>query len=306
VSKHCKNRSNNTYFIESKKCKNHHTHVGNTTIRNNFFLVDLAESSLTCIDNTHQTNSTYKGCKIDACFWKKIKIKALESICSKFQQNTRQQNTSPCTSFNMSFWQPQVKRHLRNFHRKSLKESPPHKTFNKFRNSRKWSESSHRMSYLFIMCCSCKTQQKQKNWLHRQTSKESIENLQISSFYFTSTTSTKSNQQKHWNQRAFIKHIKTKNIQTCKTCKKETLQTQKKSIKTCAMRVLCIPTTLNRQRHQYRSQQNHPEIQSINTEFKIDPLKTTPVCLKTNHLRKWRGGSWNKTRPLSQTQKQGS
>lgn len=306
VSKHCKNRSNNTDFVQPKQCKNHHTHVGNTTVCNNFFLIDLAKSCLTCIHNTNQTNSTYKGCKIKTCFWKEIKIKTLESVCSKFQQNTRQQNTSSCTSFNMGFWQPQVKWHLGNFHCKSLKESPPHETFDKFRNSRKWSESSNRMPQLFIMCCSCETQQKQKNWLHCQTPKKSVKNLQISSFYFSSTTSTKSNQQKHWNQRAFIKHVKTKNVKTCKACKKKTLQTEKKAIKACAMSILCIPTTLNGQRHQDCSEQNHPKIQSINTKFKIDSLKTTPMGLKTNHLRKWRGSSWNKTGPLPQAQKQGS
>lgn len=202
MSLHCKNRSKNTYFIHCKQSKYNHTHMSNTTISNNFFQINLSKCGQTCINDPYQTNCTHKRSKISTCIWKKIEIKTLESISSKFQQDSSQLDTSSCTSFNMSFRQPQMKWHKRNFHCKSQKKSPPQNKFTTWRNLQ--------MSLLFIMECSCSTIQKLQHRLHCQTSYKCIKNQQISSFHFTCTTSTLPNKQKHRQLNTLIKYIKTK------------------------------------------------------------------------------------------------
>lgn len=295
---HCKDRTNNSDFVHCKQSKNNHAHMCNTTIGNNFFQINLSKSCQTCVNNSNLTNSGHKRCKIRTCTWKEIKIKAQKSICSKFQQNSGQQNTSCSTSFNMGFWQPLMKWHQWNLYCKGQKESPPHNILTTFRKPK--------MSYLFIVSCSCSTQQELKNWQHCQTSNKCIKNLQIGSLYFSCSTSTQSNKQKHWNQRTFIKNIKTKNIQTCETCKKKTFKTKSLCIKRLAMCILCVPTALNCLRHQNSCQQNHPKIQSIQTKFQRECQKTTPICTKSDNLLEWNNCVWNKTRPQTHTQKQSS
>lgn len=82
MSNHCKKSSNNSNFIHCKLCKHHYTHMGHTTISNNFFLINLSKCCLTCINNTNLTNCTYKRGKIRTCSREKIKIKTQKSICS--------------------------------------------------------------------------------------------------------------------------------------------------------------------------------------------------------------------------------
>jgi len=162
VSLHCKNRPNNSNFILCKKSENNYTHMSNTTIRNNFFQINLSKCCQACIHNTNQTNSSNKRRKVSSCVREKINVKAQKSVSSKFQQNSSLQNTSRSASFNMSFRQPQMKWHQRNFYSKCLKESPPHKKLTTFRKTQ--------MHKNFIMSSSSSSQQKQKHWQHCQTS----------------------------------------------------------------------------------------------------------------------------------------
>ena len=162
------------------------------------------------------------------------------------------------------------------------------------------------MSNLFIMSCSCSTQQKQKVRQHCLTSKKCIENLLIGCFYFSSSASAQSNKQKHRDQRTFKENVKTKNVQTCESCEKKTFKNKSLRIKRLTMFILCVPTTLDSQWHQNCSQQNHPKIQSIQTKFQRKCLKASPICAKSHHLLKWNNSIWNKTRPLTHTQKQSS
>lgn len=240
VSLHCKNRPKNSNFVHCKQSLHNHTHVSNTTVCNNFFLINLSQSCLTCINNSNQTNSTYPWPLISACFRKLILIKAQQTIGSLFQQYSSLENTSSCTPFNVSFRQPQVQGHQRNFHSKGQKEPPPQKQlttgFNRLLPQQQ------------IICCSSPAVLQQKTRKHCQTSNQSIKYQQICSTYFSSTTSTQSNQLKHGLQRTLVKHIKTQQIQTRKTCKLKAFQSQLQSIKRLAMGILCIPTTQNCQR----------------------------------------------------------
>lgn len=296
VCQHGKNGPNNSNFIHCKQSKNYHTHMCNTTICNNFFLIDLSKCCQTCVHNSNQTYCSHKRCKIGTCVRKKRKIETQKSICSKFQQNPCQLDTSCCTSFDMSFGQPLVQRHKRDFNSKRKKKSKPQNIFTTFRKAH--------MSLQFIMSCSCSSLQKQKNWLHCLTSNLCVLNLQICCLYFSCTTSSLSNKQKHRNQRTFIQHIKAKNVKTCKTCKLKTFQTKKQSIKRLRMSVLSIPTTLNCQRHQNCSLQHHPKIQSIHSKFQRQALKTCPICTKSDCLLKRDSCIWNKTRPQTHALKQ--
>jgi hypothetical protein len=108
---HSKNTSNNTYFVHCKQSKYYHTHMSYTTISYNFFQINLAECSQTCINNTYLTNCTNKWIEIRTSIRKEIKVKTLQSICTKFQQYPCLLNRPCCTSFYVCFWQPQMEWH---------------------------------------------------------------------------------------------------------------------------------------------------------------------------------------------------
>lgn len=241
VSQHCKNRTKNSYFIHCKQCLYDHAHVSNTTICNNFFLINLSQSCLTPINNSNQTNSTYPWSQISTPFGKHIQVETLQTISSLFQQYSCQKNTSSCTPFYVSFRLPQMQWHQRNFHGKSLEESPPEKQLTTRFNIQTPQQQ--------IVCCSSPTVKQQKTWKHCQTSNQSIEYLQISSSYFSCTTSTQSNQLKHRQQRTLIEYIKTLQVQTCKAPKLKTFQSQLQPVKRLTMSILGIPTTQYSQRH---------------------------------------------------------
>jgi hypothetical protein len=241
VSQHCKNRTKNSNFVHCEQCQHNHAHVSNTTICNNFFLINLSQSCLTPINNTNQTNSANPWSQICTPFRKHILIKTLQTIGSLFQQYSSQKNTSSCTPFNVCFRLPQMQWHQRNFYSKGLKESPPKK------------QLTARLNRLLpqqqIICCSSPTVQQQKTGEHCQTSNQSIKHLQIGSSYFSSTTSTQSNQLEHGQQRTLIKYIKTLQVQTGKTPKLKTFQCQLQAIKRLTMSILSIPTAQHCQRH---------------------------------------------------------
>jgi hypothetical protein len=241
VSQHCKNRTKNSNFVHCKQCQHYHAHVSNTTICNNFFLINLSLSCLTPIKNTNQTNSANPWSQISTPFRKHILIKALQPIGSLFQQYSSQKNTSSCTPFNVSFRLPQMLWHQRNFYSKSQKESPPEKQLT--------ARLKRQLPQLQIICCSGPTVQQQKTRKHCLTSNLCIKHLQISCAYFSSTTSPQSNQLEHGQQRTLIKYIKTLQVQTGKTPKLKTFQCQLQPIKRLTMCILSIPTAQYSQRH---------------------------------------------------------
>lgn len=242
VSQHCKNRTKNSNFIHCKQCLHNHAHVSNTTICNNFFLINLSQSCLTPINDSNQTNSANPRSQISTPFRKQIHVETQQSIGSQFQQYSSQKNTSSCTPFNVSFRLPQMQWHQRNFYSKGLKEPPPKKQLT--------TRFNRQLPQQQIICCSSPTIQQQKTRKHCQASYQSIEYLQISSSYFSCTTSSQSNLLKHGQQRTFVKHIKTLQIQTCKTPKQKAFQSQQQPIKRLTMGILSIPTTQNCQRHE--------------------------------------------------------
>jgi hypothetical protein len=198
-----------------------------------------------------------------------------------------------------------MKRHKRYFNCKSLKESPPQNILYIFRKSK--------MSKLFIICCPCSTIQKLKKWLHSLTSKKSIEYQQISSFYFTSTTSSQSNKLKHRLLCTFILHIKTNLINSCKTSKLKGCKEKKSGIKRCTMCILSGPATLNSNWYLKSSLLNYPKTNSIQTKFQVHCKKTTPPKFKRKKVFKrcsikcmHRSICKGKTRPLTHTQKKSS
>jgi hypothetical protein len=196
VSQHCKNRTKNSYFIHCKQCLYNHAHVSNTTICNNFFLINLSQSCLTPINDSNQTKSAHQRSQISTPLGKQIHVETQQPVGSLFQQYSSQKNTSRCTPFNVSFRLPQMQWHQRNFYSKGLKKSPPKKQL---------TTRFHRILPLQqIICCSSPTIQQQKTRKHCQTSNQSIEYLQISSSYFTCTASPQPNQLKHGLQRTFV------------------------------------------------------------------------------------------------------
>jgi len=186
--------------------------------------------------------------------------------------------------------------HLRNFHSKSLKKSPPQKQLT--------TRINRLLPLLQIIGCSCPTILQQKTRKHCKTSNQSIENLLISSTYFSSTTSTLSNLLKHRQQSTFIKHIKTQQIQTCKTCKLETFQSLLQCIKRLAMLILSIPTTLDCLRHLSCSKQNHPKTLTIQSKFLFHRELSIPTSTKSYYLLKRFYSCWYKTRPQTHAQYQ--
>jgi hypothetical protein len=293
VSQHCKNRTKNSNFIHCKQCLYNHTHMGNTTICNNFFLINLSQSCLTPINNSNQTNSANPWSQISTPFRKHILIETLESISSLFQQYSCQKNTSSCTPFHMSFRLPQMQWHQRNFNSKGLEESPPKKQLT--------TRFNRQLPQQQIVCCSSPTVQQQKTRKHCQTSNQSIKYLQISSTYFSSTTSSQSNQLKHGQQRTLIEYIKTLQVQTCKTPKLKTFQGQQQPIKRLTMSILSIPTTQYSQRHESCSKQNHPKTQTIQTKFLFNPKQPIPTPTQTNNLLKRLNCCWYKPCPQTST-----
>jgi hypothetical protein len=178
----------------------------------------------------------------------------------------------------MSFRQPQVEWYKRHLHCKSQKKSPPKNIFSLFRKSE--------VSEQFIICCPSSTILEQKKWLHSQTSKKSIKNQLICSFYFTCTRSTQSNKQKHWQLCTFIQYIKTNQINSCKTSKLKGCEKEKSCIKRSSMIVYSSPTTLNSNWYLKSSLQNYPKTDSILTKFQIHSKKPTPPNLKRKKILK--------------------
>lgn len=296
VSQHCKNRTKNSNFIHCKQCLDNHTHVSNTTVCNNFFLINLSQSCLTPINYPNQTNSANPWPQISAPFRKHIQIKTLQTISSLFQQYSSQKNTSSCTPFYVSFRLPQMQWHQRNFNSKCLKEPPPKKQLT--------TRLNRQLPQQQIICCSCPTIQLQNTRKHCQTSNQSIEYLQISSSYFSCTTSTQSNQLKHRQQRTLVQYIKTQQIQACKTPKQKAFQSQQQPIKRLTMSILSIPTTQNCQRHKNCCKQNHPKTQTIQTKFLFNPKQSIPTPTQTNYLLKRFYSCWYKASPQTSTQYQ--
>jgi hypothetical protein len=296
VSLHCKNRTKNSNFIHCKQCLHDHAHVSNTTICNNFFLINLSQSCLTPINYSNQTNSADQRSQIRTPFRKQIDVETQQSISSQFQQYSSQKNTSSCTPFNVSFRLPQMQWHQRNFYSKGLKESPPKKQLT--------TRFNRQLPQQQIICCSSPTIQQQKTRKHCQTSNQSIQNLQISSSNFSCTTSSQSNQLKHGQQRTFVKHIKTLQIQTCKTPKQKAFLSQQQPIKRLTMSILSIPTTQNCQRHQSCCKQNHPKTQRIQPKFLFNPEQSIPIPAQTNDLLKRFNSCRHKSSPQTSTQYQ--
>lgn len=313
VSLHCKNASNNTHFIHCKQGKNNHAHVSYTTVSNNFFLIHLSQSSLTSINNSNLTYCTNKRIKVCTSVRKEIKVKTELSISTQFLLNPCLQYRTCCTSFYVCFWLPQMERHQRYFHSKSLKKPPPLNVFTTFRKSK--------VSLQFIVCCTCSTILEQQQRLHCLTSKKCIEYLQICCLYFTCSRTSLSNKLKHWQQGTLILDIKSKQVSSCKASKLKSSKTKKLCIKTGSMLILCGPTTLNSQWHLKSSLQYHPKALSILTKFqgyckKPPPTLTernsttkrstvpTPARRRTNPFCKSK--CWNKTRPQTHTLEQSS
>jgi hypothetical protein len=253
----------------------------------------LSLSSKRCINYTNLTNSTNSRSQISTSFGKQINIKTQQTISSLFKLNSSQQNTSSCTSFYMSFRLPQMQWHLRYFNSKSLKESPPQKQLTTRINIQSIQQQ--------IRSGSCSTIQQKQTWKHSQTSYQSIEYLQISSSNFSCTTSTQSNQQKHRQKSTLIKYIKTKQIQSCKSSKQKTFQSQLQSIKRLAMLSLSIPTTLYSLWHQSCCQLHHPKTQTIQSKFLLNCKQSIPIHMYTNHLLKRFDSCRYKTRPQTNT-----
>lgn len=158
------------------------------------------------------------------------------------------------------------------------------------------------MPLLQIICGSSPTIQQQQTRKHSLTSYQSIKNLQISSTYFTSTTSTQTNQQEHGQKSTFIKNIKAQQILTCKTSKQKTFQSLLLSVKRLTMSILSIPTTLHCLWNLSSSKQYHPKTQPVQSKFLLYCKLSTPTCRKTYYLLKRFDSSRNKTRPQTHTQ----
>ena len=293
VCQHCKNPSKNSNFIQTEKSKHKHAHMGNATIRHNLFQINLSKSGLTPIKNSNLTNSRNPWTKVNPSLRKQIHIISKQSISSQLQQNSSQKNASPGTPFNVGFGQPQVLWHQRNFHPESLKETPPKQGLAP-RIKRSLPQKQ-------IVRCSPPAQLNQQAGKHCKASNQGVQNQQIGSTNFSCSTSTQSNQQKHRNKRAFIQHIKTQNIQTCKSPEKKTFKSHQKPQKSLSMRILSVPTTQNCQRKQSSSQQNHPQTQPIKTKFQIHSKNTIPSPLNPYNLLKGFDGRRKKSRPQSHT-----
>lgn len=307
VSLHCKNGPNNTYFIHCELSQYNHTHMGYTTICNNFFLIYLTQCCLTCINNTYQTYCTYERVKIRTSIRKEIDIKTQLSICSLFLLYSCLLDRSSCASFYVSFWQPQMKWHQRHFYSKRLKEPPPLNILTAFRQSK--------MSQQFVVCCTCSAVLKLQQRLHCLTSKQSIKHLLVGSLYFTCTAPSLSNKLKHWLLCTLIQYIKSNQINSCKASKQKSCQTKKLCIKCTTMSIHCSPTTLNSLWHLKCSLQDHPKTQSVLTKFQRYSKKTTPALIKRYNAAEWtstpRTGKagrkyWTKSRPQSHCLEQSS
>lgn len=294
VSLHCKNASNNTYFIHSELSKYYHAHVCYTTIGYNFFLIYLTQCCQTSINNTYQTYCTNERVKISTSIRKQIEIKTQLSISSQFLLNPCLLDRPCSASFYMSFWLPLMQRHQWYFNSKRLKEAPPQNILTAFRQSK--------MSLLFIVSCTCSAILEQQKRLHCLTSKQSIQYLLICSFYFTSTASSLPNKLKHWQLSTLIQYIKSNQINSCKAPKQKCGQEQKLRIKCTTVHCHGSPATLNCQRHLKCSLQDHPKTQSIQPEFLRYSKKTTPTLIKRYNAAKWTSSSSGKYRSKSRPQ----
>lgn len=302
VSLHCKNASNNTYFIHSELSKYNHAHVRYTTIGYNFFLIYLTQCSLTCINNTYQTHCTNERVKISTSIRKEIEIKTQQSISSQFLQYPCLLDRPCCASFYVSFWLPLVERHQRYLYSKRLKEPPPLNILTAFRQSK--------MSLQFIVSCTCSAVLEQQKRLHCLTSKQSIKYQLICSLYFTCTASSLPNKLKHRLLSTLIQYIKSNQINSCKAPKQKCCQEKKLCIKRTAVRCHSCPATLNSQRHLKCCQQDHPKTLSVQPKFLRDSKKTTPTLIKRYNAAKgtstpcWK--YWRKSRPLAHCLEQSS
>lgn len=304
VSLHSKNRTKDSYLIQSEQRQNNHTHMSYTTISNKFFLINLAQCCLRCVNNAKQTNSANPRSQISTRFRKLVQIKTLQTIGTQLLQYSRQQNTSSSAPFYMSLRQPQMQRHLWYLNSKCQEKSPPKQQLST-RMNRKAPQQQ-------IIGCTGPTIQLQQARKHCQAPYESIKNLQICSTYFSCTTSPQPDLQEHRLKSTFIKYIKTKQINTRKTPKLKTFQCLQQSIKSLTMFILSIPTTLNCLWHLNCSQHDHPKTQTILAKLQLYCKQSIPTCTQTNNLLKGLNCSWYKTRPLShalyqcdQTEKQG-
>lgn len=296
MCQHSKNRPQNSNFVQRKQSKNNHTHMGYTTVSNNFFQIHLTKSSQACVHNTKQTNSTYQRSLISTSCRKLIHIESQQSISSQFQQHSSQLHTSSSTCFNVSFWKPQMQRHERHFHCKSQKETPPQEQF----STRIKSGTSQQQ----VRSGSSAAVQKQKTRKHSQTSNKCIKNLEIGSTYFSSTASTQSNKKEHRQKCTLIKHIKAQQIQTCKASKQKAFKSQQQPIKRLTVPILGIPTTQNSQRHQKGSKQYHPKAQAVQSKFQLYGKQSIPKSSKSYNLLERFNSLRNKTSPQSHTQNQ--
>lgn len=296
VSLHSLNRTQNTHFVHCKQCKYYLAHVGYTTISNKFFLIDLSQGCQTRVDHANQTDCTHPGPQISTCFRELIQVKTQQPISSLLQLHSGQLNTSSRAPLYVSFGQPQVQWHQRNFNSKSLEESPPQKQLT--------TRINRQLPQLQIVGGSCPTIQLQKTGKHCQRAYQSIKHQQIGSTYFSSTPSPQSNQLKHGQKCTLIEYVKTQQVQTCETSKLKTFQGLLQCIKRLTMSILSIPTTLNSQRHLNCSLQYHPKTLTIKPKFLFHCEQSIPACTETNHLLKRLHSSWYKTRPQTHAQHQ--
>ncbi len=261
--------------------------MSHTTISNKLFLINLAQCCLRCVNNSKQTNCANPRSQICTRFRKLVQIKTLLTVGTQFLQYSSQQNAPGGAPFNMRFRQPQVQRHLWYFHSKCQEKSPPQQQLST-RMNRKAPQQQ-------IICCSGPTIQQQQAWKHCQTPNESIKNLLICSTYFSCTTSSQPDQQKHRLKSTLIKYIKAKQIDTRKTPKLKTFQCLQQTIKSLTMFILSIPTTLHCLWHLYCSQHNHPKTLAILTKLQFDSKQPIPACTLTNNLLKRLYCCWYKT-----------
>lgn len=296
VRLHCKNRTSNPNFILCKECLDDHTHMCNTTICYNLFLINLALCCLRSINYTNQTKSTHSWPEIRTPFRKQKLVKALQSISSLLEQDSGLLHTTCSTPFNMCFRQPQVLWHKWNFHCKRQKETPPLQQLSTGMN---WETSQ-----LLVVCCSCPTIQQEQTREHCLRPYKSIQYQQKRSTHLSLTTSTLSNQLKHWQLSTLIKHIKTKQIQACKAPKLKTFKCLLLRIKRLTVLFLCMPTAQYCQWHLCCSLLNHPKTQSIQPKFELNCELSIPASLQTNNLLKRFYCYWYKTRPLTHAQNQ--
>lgn len=296
VCLHCHNSSNNPNFIHCKQSQNHHTHVRYTTVCYYFFLVNHTQCCQTPINNTNLTNCRCQGPQISTPFGKHVQVKAQLSVSSQFQQYSPQLHTSSSAPFNVSFGLPLVQRHQRHFHCKCLEEAPPLDVYHRRLNR------SMRLQH--VGSCSPPALQQQYAGKHCQTSNQGIKNLLICCAHFSSTTSSKSNQLEHGQQRAFVEHIKAQSVQPCESPKQETFQSQLLCIEGLTMHILSIPTTQHRQGHLGCCEQYHPKTQAIQPEFLLNGLESTPHPAKPYNVLERLCCCWHKSSPLAHTQYQ--